>query len=419
MRTPTLVLALLAATAVPASAQLPQASAAALGLGSTMTASARGFAAVANNPAGLGHPESPGFSMALPGVAAEAGMGPIHLTSLLDHGDQVVPYDVRVDWLAQVAATGGQTGPESAAGTPLALSAGPFGFQISSRAGSRVALNPDAVELLLFGNAGRAGEPRDFDLAGSAIDAYALSTAALSFGFQAAPSLYLGVTGTYTMGHGLVVARDAGSTVTADPVTVQVDLPSLASSWDDMSFPYDGGSGFGMDVGAIWDGPGVTIGATVQNVFNTFEWDLEALDYRPGAALLAMGESSSDFDERPATEAPAELLEEVEKLGIAPVASVGAEMSLGVIRLQADVRKRLADGLELDPDFHAGVGAELTAIGFLPLRAHVAAVSGGVQVGGGASLVLGPVHLSGAGALRTQEHENVVLGMFTLSFGAH
>jgi hypothetical protein len=69
--------------------------------------------------------------------------------------------------------------------------------------------------------------------------------------------------------------------------------------------------------------------------------------------------------------------------------------------------------------FHAGVGVELRAMSFLPLRAHGAVVTGGMQVGGGASLVLGPVNLSGAAALRTGKIEDSVLGMLTLSFGAN
>src|SRR5690606_17894693 len=157
----------------------------------------------------------------------ELGLGPIGLDPILDYEGVVVPHAVRTDWLAQVAAAGAEAGTAGAGGTALALRAGPIGLQVSSRAGGRVALGSDAVELLLFGNAGRTGEPRDLDLAGSEIEAYGLSTAALSVGFQAAPSLYLGVTGKYTIGHGLVVARDAGSSITADPVAVQVDLPSL------------------------------------------------------------------------------------------------------------------------------------------------------------------------------------------------
>ena len=76
-----------------------------------------------------------------------------------------MPDAVRDEWLAQVLEAGGQTGSVSAGGTPIALTIGPVGIQVSSRASAEVAdLSTDAAELLLYGNAGRTGEPRDFDL---------------------------------------------------------------------------------------------------------------------------------------------------------------------------------------------------------------------------------------------------------------
>jgi hypothetical protein len=90
-----------------------------------------------------------------------------------------------------------------------------------------------------------------------------------------------------------------------------------------------------------------------------------------------------------------------------------------LVSVTADIRKRVSGGLEFGPDFHAGVGAELRALSFLPLRAHAGVVSGGMQIGGGASLVLGPVNLTGAGAYRSGDAEDAVLGMLTLSFGAN
>jgi hypothetical protein len=167
------------------SAQLPQASAAALGMGYNMTAGARGFAAIANNPAGLGHASSPGFSIAIPSLAAEAGLGPISLTDLADWEGRLVPTNVKEDWLTRVAASDGQGGTVGVGATPLALSIGPIGFQLSTRVGGVASLAPDAAELLLFGNAGRTGTARDFVLENSFVEAYAVTTAAVSYGFQA------------------------------------------------------------------------------------------------------------------------------------------------------------------------------------------------------------------------------------------
>lgn len=418
IKTLSTALALLAAVPVVVTAQLPQASAAALGMGYNMTASARGFAAVANNPAGLGHAASPGFSLAIPALATEAGVGPITLSDLVDWEGQVVPVPTKVDWLARVTASGGQSGVAGVGVTPLALSLGPVGFQLSGVAGGELRLAPDAAELLLFGNAGRTGTPGDFDLAGSALDAFVLSTAALSYGLQVSPRFHLGVTGKYTMGNALVVGRDMGSLVGASPLGVELQFPVVRSRTEESE--YDHGTGFGFDVGALWEGPVVTLGATIQNVVHTFEWKLDGLTYIPGEALFNQDTTTSDFDEQPASAAPASMLEVVAGRTIEPVFSVGAEWRPNsLLRLQGDIRKRTSGGLELGPDLHVGVGAELLALPILPLRAHFSVVSGGVQVGGGASLVLGPVNVSGAGALRTREGENALLAMFTLSFGAN
>lgn len=405
--------------AAPLSAQLPQASATALGMGFNTTASTRGFAAIANNPAGLGMDDSPGFSLAVPAVAVEGGFGPVTLADLADWEGQLVPTSVKDEWLERVTASGGQSGPLLAGGTPIAMSIGSFGFQLSTQVGGEANLAPDAVELLLYGNAGRTGAAEDFDLAGSSLDGFVLSTAALAWGFQAAERLYLGVTGTYSVGSGLLVGRDVGSAFRSDPVEVEVRFPVLYPGWEEGE-EFNNGSGVGLDVGATWVGPSVTVGATIQNLVSTFEWDLDGFLYVPGEAVFDLGSSESDFEERPASEAPQELLDTVEELTLQPVFAAGVQLEPSpLLRLSGDIRKRVSGGMSVGPDFHMGVGAELRALSFLPLRGHFAVVSEGVQMGGGASLVLGPVNLTGAGAYRTGDFGDAALGMFTLSFGAN
>ncbi len=412
-----LTVALVAAPWGGASAQLPQASSAALGLGFNTTASARGFGAVANNPALLARSGAPAFSLALPAVAVETGLGPIRLRDLAEWEGSLVPTSVKTEWMDRVIASEGQAGRLGAGATALALSIGPVGFQLSSVVGGRTSLAPDAAELLLFGNAGRTGTPRNFELAGSEIDGFWLSTAALSLGLRVSPTLSVGITGKYTVGHGLLFGRDAGSLATSDPLAVQLDFPLLVNPSEDPGF--DHGRGLGVDLGAVLELPTLTLGASIQNVLSTFEWDLEGFSYVAAQAFFAQDSTSSSFEEQPASGAPQSFLAAVAEQKLKPVYSVGAEWTLGpLLSLHADVRKRTSGGLELGPDFHAGVGAELRALGFLPLRAHLAAVSGGVQLGGGASLVLGPFHLGGAAALRTGKAEDAVLAMVTLSLGA-
>jgi hypothetical protein len=426
MRTMRLVLpvAALVFLAPPGSAQLPQASAAVLGMGYNTTASSRGFAAVANNPAGLGMGDSPGFSLAVPAVAVNAGLGPVTLQDLADWEGTLVPATVKSQWLASVTESGSQGGAVGAGVTPVAFNVGGFGFQLSSEIAGETELGPDAVQLLLYGNAGRTGEPEDLDLQGSSLDGSLISTLAIAYGFRVSPGLHLGLTGKYIVGTGLVLGRDAGSELSSDPLSAEVRFPMLFTNLGDSvpdgvdSHPVNNGSGVGLDVGAIWSGPGLTVGATIQNLFNTFSWDMEALSYIPGEALFVQGSSTSDFEERAATDAPQTVLDAVEEMKPKPVFAAGVQLEPSpILRLTGDIRKRVSGGSGVGPDFHIGAGAELRAVPVLPLRAHFAVVSEGVQVGGGAGLVLGRVNLNGAIALRTSDHGNATLGMVTLSFG--
>ena len=75
--------------------------------------------------------------------------------------------------------------------------------------------------------------------------------------------------------------------------------------------------------------------------------------------------------------------------------------------------------MSFEPDFYGGIGGEFTGISFFHLRAHGALITDGFQLGGGASLILGPVHLSGGAAVRSESSHDSVLGTFTLSFGSH
>ncbi|NIR34827.1 MAG: hypothetical protein GWN07_12025, partial [Actinobacteria bacterium] len=98
--------------------------------------------------------------------------------------------------------------------------------------------------------------------------------AAVAWGFRATDRLYLGVTGTYSVGSGLLVGRDAGSAFRSDPLGVEIRFPVLYPAWEE-GREFDNGSGVGLDVGALWVGPSLKVGATIQNLVSTFDWDLD------------------------------------------------------------------------------------------------------------------------------------------------
>ena len=133
----TLALALLAA-ARPAAAQLPSASGAALGVADNFTAQARGYHAVAWNPAGLGLAGNPGFSLALLSVRGIAGLGPVTVSELADRQGELLPDEVKADWLQRITEEGGQSGSIGGDVTYLALSIGRVGLQASTVVRGRV-----------------------------------------------------------------------------------------------------------------------------------------------------------------------------------------------------------------------------------------------------------------------------------------
>jgi hypothetical protein len=343
------------------------------------------------------------------------------MADLVDYEDQFLDVTVKEEWLDRIGAAGGQTGRLGAGVTGLAMTAGAFGLQVSTRMGGSADLSADAIELMLYGNAGRTGEPQDLDLDGSYLQGFWVTTGAVAFGIRASDQLLLGVTGKYSIGNGLAVGQDAGSFLSADPISVELDFPILASYTDE--FHFDNGTGFGMDLGAIWEGP-ISLGVTLENVFNTFEWRLDGFRYLPAQAVFDEDVRESDFEEQALADAPADVRADFEALAdefkLERRVAVGASMLLNpALTVFGNVQKSLTDGMSFDPDYYAGVGAELTALSFLPIRAHGAVISDGYELGGGASLVLGPVHLSGGAALRSESTHDSVLATFALSFGSH
>ena len=156
-----------------AAGQLPSASTATLGTANNYSALARGFTAIALNPAGLGMPGNPGFSMALLPVQARLGLNAISMSEIDALAGQTVPTATKDAWLQSVNAEGGLTARAGAAATAFALSVGPVGLQISTVGEADVSLGPDAFELAMFGNAGLTGTARDMTLTGTAGNAWA------------------------------------------------------------------------------------------------------------------------------------------------------------------------------------------------------------------------------------------------------
>ncbi|MBI4540696.1 MAG: hypothetical protein HY704_14440 [Gemmatimonadetes bacterium] len=411
------------AVAWPLAAQLPSASASALGVADNFTARARGYNAVAWNPAGLGLQDNPGFSLALLPVRGIAGLDPITLSDLKDYENQVVPNDVKEEWLQRITQEGRQKGSVGADVTGLALNIGRLGFQASTTVRGNVDMAPDGAEAMLFGNAGRTGQPKDLGFGGSELEVAATSTLAVSLGIPlstqgegaSAQTFAMGVTLKQVIGHFVARGEDQGSAITDDPLRIDVKFPVVHTDTDN---GMNNGSGIGVDVGAVWRRGSWTLAGVVKNVVNTFEWDEAKLVYRPGRAFFDRDTSSSNFDERPFAEAPQSLKDAVSDLKYKPALAVAVALRpRSALTVSADFRQQLGDGITLEPKTHAGVGVELRPIPILPLRAGVSAVTGGVEFAGGVGLELGVLNLAAAAASRSTDLGTDAIGMFALSFG--
>lgn len=384
-------------------AQLPSPNAAALGLGDRTAAGVRGFAAVAANPAGLGMPRPTRFTLAPLPFRLGGGMGPVTLADLAEHDGRDVPDAVREAWLQRIEARGEQTGRGEAGLTLAAGSVDRVGFQLSTLAVATAELNPDAAELLLFGNAGRTGEPRELHLGGSSFDAWVVTTLAVGVGIPLdveigdadGQAFAIGATLKLMDGNALWLGRDLGSFVAGEPFEVWLRFPVIQTRPGDLET--GAARGVGLDVGFQWEMPGWRAGLAATNVVNTFRWKLDELVFRPGTALFTQDASEADFTPRPAAEAPLPLRQAVQAFRFARRVAGALERRTGArTTLHAQLDARIGGGADGRAPFEAGLGVEHRPTPRLPLRAHASALSDGYRLGGGAGVVVGPARLDGA-----------------------
>ena len=391
--------ALFLSTLVPSrgTAQVRTASVSALGLADSYGVLARGYAATGANPALLGLDGNPFFSLAIPSVRASQGISPIGLGDLNEYAGAFIPTEQKIAWLDEITRIGALQGGVQAQASALALNVGPVAFQHSTYAVVDAHLNADAAELLLFGNSGRDGSPRDFALSGSQLDASAFSSFALAVGMPVSLTdshqIAVGATLSYTVGHGVLAARDMGSAVETDPVSVSLEFPVLHTG---ENAGLSQGSGVGMDLGFAFESARYSWAVAAKNVFNTFEWDTESMEFRPGEALFDGSSGDSDFDPQPASAAPAELLAALGEQGFDPVLQISGAYRLdGGTTLVAETRSRFGDGIAVTPKLHVGVGAEHQLTRWFAVRTGLAAITEGYRLGGGGTFTMGPVNVTG------------------------
>ena len=405
----------------PATPQLAAASVRAATMGGAATSSVRGFGAVAVNPAGLGMSDGPAFSLTLLPVGFVNGMDPIGLSDIGQAQGGVLSDATKNDWLSWVSTAGAQTGPVGAGVTWLSVSVKSFGLQLSTVAAAEMNVAPDVMELALYGNAGRTGSPADLSASGSQAHGWAVSTAGLAFGVPfttGAGEAAVGATVKLSLGHAAGLMDGGRASASSSPLAVATEFPTVYTKRDEIG---TAGMGFGLDLGVQFASPhGFKLGATVQNVFNTFAWDEDKLAYRPVSMDLRDGDFDTNLAPVAFSQAPAGLRSQWEELTFSPRISAGAayDVSSG-FTVSADLHRRFGDGIGLGPDFSAGVGAEWHGLSALALRAGGALVTDGYEVGGGAVLQASALSISLAGGVRSTDSASALVAMAGVSYGAN
>ncbi len=420
------LLTFMLALAAPVAAQLGNPSPVSLGMGDNYTALARGLNAPFWNPAGLGMPDNPGFSFAILPLRAGETLSPISTSDLAQYQDMFLPVTVRQDWLDQITNAGGEKGDVSGDVTLLAMSISHLAFQLSTTFHGRVNMAPAFADLFFFGNAGRTGIPENYTLSGTTVDAAATTTAAVSLGLPLTLTLgplpdqhfAIGATVKYTIGNAFVSAVDDGSQITSSPLGVNLTFPVVQTDTTFDGFP-NNGTGIGVDVGAAWSSSIFKAGVVVHNLVNTFKWDIQKLYYRRGTVVANSDTTITNFDAMDYQQAPEAMKSRVDDLfTFKPVVTVGAAAQvLPFLQVSADVQHQLGNSLQLGPQNHLGVGAELTILPILPVRAGLTLLSGGQMFSGGLGLNLGPIDLNVGAAYNNTESGGGVAAALALTVG--
>ncbi len=385
-----------------ADAQLAPPSARSFGLAGSFMARARGYEAPFWNPANLGLPNGPAWSVGLPGASFFLGNNSLSYGQIADLYGEFIDDATKSELLADIR----RGDPDRMFELSFDLGGHVVGFSLGRLAvtlgvigAASLEVSPDAMELLLFGNVGEDGLGRDFTLRGSQGQAWSLSGASISYAQPfTVPALEwlgmrfsVGATVKYGVAHGYARLADRGSLLASDPLALDVEAEVLAST------DVDAGRVWAVDIGAAMDWRSLVVGLSFTNALADIVWredDFELTQY----SLLA------DFDSTTLTDttfAFAELSPDDQErlLGFLDRADVPKQLRLAglyrvspMLTLSVDVSERIGGSLRSGWERSVAVGAELRPTRFLPLRAGVATDFTGLAYTGGLGLYSGPVH---------------------------
>ncbi len=387
----------LAGLLVPAllSAQLPDPSTRALGMGDAYTSLARGYEAVAWNPAMLAATGRPSFTIGLPHVNVEFGSNAFGLSDVRKYANTYLTTADKQTLLDKI--TGSTLDIRSFIGAqPFGLSVGPFALMVGTSGEVAGGISKQTAQVALFGNIPQQGGLASFSAAGSSGRAWAATTAAGSFALPfrlPVGRLSVGVTYKYVIGNFLGTAADIGSQFSTTPFTAteagQALYTNYAKSCGTIKPLGTGecggqaGKGYGVDLGgALEMTHGLTLSAVIVNALGGMTWDESRLAYDRSIrsdsqtvsgsvittenSVVSLSSASAISADPQASQLRSDLLASAD---FAKLVRVGAALHRGLLTLAAQGQLRLKEGLDTQPSQMLAVGAEYRLLGLIPLRA--------------------------------------------------
>lgn len=390
---------LLAGLLVPAtlSAQLPDASTRALGMGGAYLSLARGYEAVHWNPAMLAVEGRPSLTIGLPQFNFEVGSNTYSTSDFQKYANKTLSDADKQYLLGRIGVDDSVLNIRTLAGlAPVGISIGPFAFSAGTAGDVDFSVGRDAIELALYGNVRRSGAGQFFTAKGSAGRSWAASTFAGSFAHAFSipqGQLSIGVTYKKVYGHFLGSAGETSSRFVVNPQfsanatghAIYTDYPGnydVKGPGDILGGQGTPGSGYGVDLGAAiqFPGSGVTFSAVVTNAFNSMTWDASRLHYERSQyqavqntdgtvkdTLISLRlQTQSAINADPVARALRDSL--LAHANFARVARVGVGYRSGMLSVGADAQLRLTQGLDRHPAQAVSAGAEYRLLHVLPLR---------------------------------------------------
>ncbi len=278
-----LILVLAVALGEEASGQLTAPSARSEAMAGAYSALARGYESALWNPANLGLPDRPRWSVGLASASARLHNNALTYGQVTDLYGRFLDDATKSKLLADVRAANPDGLLEldfGLGGSVLGLSIGRFGFGLGTRAAGRGDISADALELVIFGNDGESGEGKDFDVSGSRAHAWWSSGGYVSYAQPFAVrlaggesvDLSVGASFKYAVMHAYLRFDDLGSLLTSEPLALDAKAELLESRHGDAGRVW----GFDLGIAARWDE--LVAGVALENAVADVVWDMESFD---------------------------------------------------------------------------------------------------------------------------------------------